>query len=298
MADDINKKISIDIEINTDGQQQINQYKAAFDSLRNSINSTKNPLSNIAGDLKTLNKNVAAVAGSFDKLNNTTKSFNSTGSKIGGIVNTAIVSFIGLDKIFEELEITFAGFEAEVTAGLSLLVSFIPIIVDWVGSLFNADTTTKSLNQTLSEHKQVLQAVNQARSQGDQNAQGELVNLKLLYNASQNHNLSLKQRKEAVTALQTQYPGYFGNISAELILTGKATNAYNDLTKAIIANARAKAAEGMLQSNSERQIRDDAQVSDLKTQLAAKNKELKPAQKDHDDAQKLLDAAAPVAFAL
>ena len=38
MADDINKKISIDIEINTDGQQQIDQYKASFDNLRNTIN--------------------------------------------------------------------------------------------------------------------------------------------------------------------------------------------------------------------------------------------------------------------
>jgi len=41
MADDINKKISIDVEVNTDGQQQIRQYKAAFDDLRNSINSIK-----------------------------------------------------------------------------------------------------------------------------------------------------------------------------------------------------------------------------------------------------------------
>jgi len=37
MADNINKKINIDIEINTDGQQQVQQYKAAFDSLRNTI---------------------------------------------------------------------------------------------------------------------------------------------------------------------------------------------------------------------------------------------------------------------
>ena len=28
MTDDINKKITIDVEVNTEGQQQINQYKA------------------------------------------------------------------------------------------------------------------------------------------------------------------------------------------------------------------------------------------------------------------------------
>jgi hypothetical protein len=31
MADEINKKITIDVEVNTDGKQQIQQYKAAFD---------------------------------------------------------------------------------------------------------------------------------------------------------------------------------------------------------------------------------------------------------------------------
>jgi nitrogen-specific signal transduction histidine kinase len=52
MPDDINKKISINVQVNTDGQQQITQYKAVFDDLRNSINSIKNPLSGISGDLK------------------------------------------------------------------------------------------------------------------------------------------------------------------------------------------------------------------------------------------------------
>lgn len=35
MADN-NNKISIDVEINASGQQQINQYKGAFDGLRTS----------------------------------------------------------------------------------------------------------------------------------------------------------------------------------------------------------------------------------------------------------------------
>ena len=52
MADELNKKINIDVQINTDGQQQITQYKAAFDDLRNSINTIKNPVNSISGDPK------------------------------------------------------------------------------------------------------------------------------------------------------------------------------------------------------------------------------------------------------
>jgi len=33
MADEINKKITINVGVNTDGQQQINQYKVALDNL-------------------------------------------------------------------------------------------------------------------------------------------------------------------------------------------------------------------------------------------------------------------------
>ncbi len=33
MADDISKKITIDVEVNTDGLQQINQYQTAINNL-------------------------------------------------------------------------------------------------------------------------------------------------------------------------------------------------------------------------------------------------------------------------
>src|ERR1700748_2657929 len=102
MADDINKKIIIDVEINTDGQQQINQYKVALDNFRNSINSIKSPLTSISDNFKTLNKTVADISGSLDKLNKTASSFNTTGSKIGGVVNGAIGSFLGLKTIFDD----------------------------------------------------------------------------------------------------------------------------------------------------------------------------------------------------
>jgi septal ring factor EnvC (AmiA/AmiB activator) len=253
MADDINKKISIDVEVNTNGQQQINQYKSSFDDLRNTINGLGQPISSLSKSINSLDTNFSKITNSTDQAKNKLTNVSSAFTAWNNTVNT--------------LRTSFSLMNASISAGLSILIVFGPEILKWVGNMLKGNTTLSALNQTLRDHKKMLQAVNQARAQGDQNAQGELVNLKLLYNASQDHNLSLKQRKEAVAALQTQYPGYFGNISAELILTGKATNAYNDLTKAIIANARAKAAEGMLQSNSERQIRDDAQVNDLKKQL-------------------------------
>jgi hypothetical protein len=292
MTDDINKKILIDIEIGTDGQQQIQQYKAAFDNLRNTINNLNSPLNNISKSATSIDKGITNLNTSINKLNSSSSSFASTIYKIGAAASSSLSNFVGLSAISQQLQetgIIAEGFTAELTGGISLLISFIPVIVDWVSSLFNADTATKSLTQALSEHKLVLQAVNQARLQGDQNAQGELVNLKLLYNASQDHNLSLKDRKNAVDQLQQQYPNYFGNISSELILTGKATKAYKDLTQAILDSSRAKAAEDMMVDNQKRQLSDSAKKADLQDQIKDKQAELAQVGKAFSEQEKKAD---------
>jgi hypothetical protein len=57
MADN-NNKISIDIEINANGQQQINQYKTAFEGLRASINNLSAPISKLDGDVVKLTESL------------------------------------------------------------------------------------------------------------------------------------------------------------------------------------------------------------------------------------------------
>jgi hypothetical protein len=260
MADDINKKITIDVEVTTDGQQQINQYKASFDGLRSSIDNLGKPLSDLSKNINNLDNNLSKISGSGSKLS----------SKVGEFAS----SFSVWSKVLEVCTGTFEGLEAAVSGGLSILITFAPEMIKWVGNLFKANTTTKSLNQTLNEHKLVIQAVNQARVQGDQNAQLELLNLKLLYNASQDQKLSMTERKKAVKDLQAEYPNYLGNISSEAILAGKATKEYKNLTQAILASSRAKAAQEMIVKNSERQLGDEATVADLKERRDAKQAEL------------------------
>ncbi|MDB4926783.1 MAG: hypothetical protein JWR23_2839 [Mucilaginibacter sp.] len=42
-----NENISINVEINADGQQQLNQYKSAFDGLRTSISNLSIPINTL-----------------------------------------------------------------------------------------------------------------------------------------------------------------------------------------------------------------------------------------------------------
>lgn len=58
--------------------------------------------------------------------------------------------------------------------------------------------------------------------------------LKVLYGSATNLNLSMSDRLKATKELQEMYPGYFGNLTTEQILTGNATAAYNELNGALI----------------------------------------------------------------
>lgn len=277
MTDDVNKKIIIDIEVNNDGQKVIDQYTSAINNLKSNINNLDSPLKNLSANINILGKNISQVSASGEESQN----------KISGVTE----SFIGWNDVIKIINKTLTGWGMALSAGISILITYGPEILKWIGNLLKGNTTLTALTKTLKDNKLVMDAVNQATLQGSQNAQEELVHLKLLYIASQNHNLSLKDRKKAVIELQNQYPQYFGNLSQDTILTGKATKAYQDLTTAIIASAKAKAAEEMMVNNSKRQLGNDDELKQLNAQLITKKKELQQAQKDYNDVQKAMESA-------
>ncbi|HJP63203.1 MAG TPA: hypothetical protein VJ844_07150 [Mucilaginibacter sp.] len=59
MADDINKKITIDVQVNTDAQQTIDKYKTSFDNLRIAINSLGKPLEQLNDNISVADKNLS-----------------------------------------------------------------------------------------------------------------------------------------------------------------------------------------------------------------------------------------------
>jgi microcompartment protein CcmL/EutN len=62
MADDINKKITIDVSVNTDGLQQLNQYETVANNLLNSFKALGKPLADASNSVSSLNKDATQVA--------------------------------------------------------------------------------------------------------------------------------------------------------------------------------------------------------------------------------------------
>lgn len=101
----------------------------------------------------------------------------------------------------------------------------------------------------------------------------ETAELDKLYRAATNDKKSREEREAAVKKLQTQYPSYFANISSEIIMNGKAEASYYSLRDAIVASAKAKAAEKLIEEKTTEALRKkqkllgerDAFIKDMKS---------------------------------
>lgn len=141
--------------------------------------------------------------------------------------------------VWKQLASSVFSWQTALVAAISLGIVFGKDIMDWVKNLGKA-------NKELSETQKLQQAVNTSHREGGKAASEESAKLKILYTASQDSSKSMKERNKAVDELQKMYPSYFGKLTNEAILAGKAASAYDDLTKAIIRKGQAQAAEDIV----------------------------------------------------
>jgi len=172
MADDFNKKILIDIEVGTDGQAQINQYKAAFDSLRNSINGLSNPLAGLSTNISSLGKEISKLNDSLGKLDGQNKSLSGTGSKLKDTVDDLKGAYDAFGKVLDIVKAGAVSLEDALTGGLALIVTLGPEILKWVTALFKgkdaidkAKMSVDDMNQALqsSDYSNAIQQMNQMK---------------------------------------------------------------------------------------------------------------------------------------
>lgn len=141
--------------------------------------------------------------------------------------------------VWKQLAKSVFSWQTALVAAISLGIVYGKDIMEWVKNLGKA-------NKELSETQKLQQAVNTSHREGGKAASEESAKLKILYTASQDSSKSMKERNKAVDELQKMYPSYFGKLTNETILAGKAASAYDDLTKAIIRKGQAQAAEDIV----------------------------------------------------
>jgi len=163
-----------------------------------------------------IGNNITATVEAFGHLKNQT-------GTTGGALKAMASSIMGSGGILLVVSLLTTGFTLLAQSGLS-----VGDIIDKVTGKFD----------------EFGGAIKKASEEGVKATAGEVFGLKALVSASQNKALSDKDRLIAVENLQKQYPGYFGNLSKEQIMTSNLTGVVNELTKALVARATAEKLAG------------------------------------------------------
>lgn len=125
------------------------------------------------------------------------------------------------------------------TVGVLVLTLFGGKIVDFVSGLFKA-------NQSLEDLQKNLKNVNDVVGEANKTAGAQIATLKILRSTAQDLNATDQERLAAVKELQKMFPKTYEQLSDEIILNGKDKEATDELTKSLIAAARARAAKGKI----------------------------------------------------
>lgn len=118
--------------------------------------------------------------------------------------------------------------------GITLLTQYGDKIVDWVAGLFSAEKATRAWTEALEDFNKTI-------DEGEVSAAKAYAQADTLYKIATDNTRAVEDRIKAGQILQNQYEDYFGDLSTEEIMLGKAKLAHDNLTKSLMDQARARA---------------------------------------------------------
>lgn len=162
--------------------------------------------------------------------------------------------------VWKQLASAVFSWQTALVAAISLGIVYGKEIGNWISSLFKA-------KKELIDTQKIQNELNEVQVEGGKSAAEEAAKLKILYEASLDISKSMKERNKAVDELQKMYPSYFGKLSNEKILAGKASDAYDRLTKSIISSAKARAAMNKMVDEQGKILENEQKINDAYSRL-------------------------------
>ena len=187
-------------------------------------------------------------------------------------------------SVFKQLLKAVFSWHTALVVAITVLLLFGKQIGEFMTNLFRSEEAIRSNIKAIDD-------LSSARAKGAKDAQAELTRLRLLYGGLMNENTARADKLRIIKELQNKYPSYFGNLTTEQILVGKAYNAYKKLSEAIIESAMARAYEDKIFENDKKIVElDEKRVGALTKQVIAQQK-LSKAQKEAELANKTVVSA-------
>ena len=162
--------------------------------------------------------------------------------------------------VWKQVASAVFSFNTAMTVGITLFTLYADDIANAIGSLLN-------FKKSADDASFAAEQLAEAERKGTEEAQKEIAQLSVLYRAATDDARSKEERLSAVKQLQAAYPSYFGNLSKEAILTGEASDAYENISKRMIEAAQARAALERITQNSTRLLDLQAEREELERQM-------------------------------
>ena len=248
--------------------RQVGNYKKGWDGIGNSVSQLTRELPAFTQSAQlgflAISNNIPILVDEMQRLKVANAELNAQGVKTEPVWKTVAKSFMSWNTLL--------------MVGVALLTAYGKDIVNWISGMVSGAKAQDAFTKELVKQRQAFDDLNSARLDGAKSAQDEITKLKLLYTASQNTTIGIEERTKAVDELQKMFPSYFGQLTNEQILTGKASSAYKELTRDILASAYARAASDKIVKNQER-------ILDIEEAIKKANKEKTSAEQEYNAAR-------------
>ena len=162
--------------------------------------------------------------------------------------------------VWKQLRGALFSWQTGLVTAITLIVVFYKDFANWMKTISNG-------KKELSDVQKMQEALSKSQLEGSKAALDESNKLRILYNATQDTSKSLNERNKAVDELQKKYPSYFGQLSNEEVLAGKASDAYDRLTQSIISSARARAAMNRMVEEQSKVLDNEQKINDAYVRL-------------------------------
>lgn len=221
--------------------------KSSFNGLQNSINQLSREIPAFTFSAQTgfmaLSNNLPIFADEIGRIRKENEALSASGQK--GV------------PVWKQLLSGLLSWQTAMMVGITLITVYGKEIGEFFKSLIKG-------NSALDDSKRKLELLNEVRKNSSKTAAEEIASLKILTNVAKDNSKSMDERRRAAVKIQELAKSYNQNISTETILIGNLKNEYKNLTEAIIASAKSKAAEKKIQENAEKRLEVEFEVDALK----------------------------------
>lgn len=235
---------------------------------------------------KVLGKDIELFNGRINKttklVENTEKALSGAAvaaNKAGNSIKQSNQQWTNFALVIQDLPYGFRGIQNNLPAlvgGFASLTGPIYLAVSAVVALFTALDSG-----LISFGNKIKLSVNYGKEFAT-NLADQKVKLDSLYRAATSSNRSLEDRVTAAKKLKEEYPKLLENFSAEEIAAGKAKDAYDKLSVAVIKYAKAEAAQSVIKEVVAKQLENESKIAELTLELTAANNNAKKRQAEID----------------